>query len=78
MKGYHYLMHIACMLNEMAIHSVSLIEYIREVGIQSFIKRFYIAMVYVKLETKRLRLLTQVPGQLRLVLEEDWKTNRAA
>jgi len=78
MKGYHYLMHIARMLNEMALHSISLIEYVKEVGIQSFIKKFYIAMVYVKLDTERLRRLTQVPGQLRLILEEDWKTSRAA
>lgn len=78
MKGYHYLMHIACMLNEIALHSISLIEHVKKVGIQSFIKKFYIAMVYVKLDTERLRRLTQVPGQLRLVQEEDWKTSQAA
>jgi hypothetical protein len=76
MKGYHYLMHIARMINEMAVHSVSLIEHVKEVGIQSFINKFYIAMVYMKLDTKRLRRLTEVPGQLRLVQEENWKTSR--
>lgn len=78
MKGYHYLMHIARMLNEMALHSVSLAEHVKEVGIQSFIKKLYIAMVYRKLDTERLRRLMESPGQLRLVHEEDWKTSRLA
>jgi len=76
MKGYHYLMHIARMINEMALYSVSLIEHVKEVGIQSFIHKFYIAMVYMKLDTERLRRLTESPGQLRLVLEEGLKTSR--
>jgi hypothetical protein len=78
MKGYHHLMHIARMINEMALHSVSLIEHVKEVGIQSFIKKFYIAMVYTKLDTGRIRRLTELPGQLRLVQEENWRTSRLA
>jgi len=78
MKGYHYLMHIARMLNEMALHSVSLIEHAKEVGIQSFIKKLYIAMVYMNLDKERLRRLAESPGQLRLVQEENWKTSRLA
>lgn len=78
MKGYHYLMHIARMINEMALHSVSLIEHVKEVGVQAFIKKFYIAMVYTKLDTERIRRLTESPGQLRLVHEENWKTSRLA
>lgn len=42
------------------------------------IKKFYIAMVDVKLDTERLRRLTQVPRQLRLLPEKDWKTSRVA
>jgi len=78
MKGYHYLMHIARMLNEMAVHSLSLIEHVKEVGIQAFVRKFYIALVYTKLDPKRLSRIAQAPLQLRLVREEDWKTNRRA
>ncbi|MFZ5688457.1 MAG: DDE transposase family protein, partial [Bacillota bacterium] len=78
MKGYHYLMHIARMLNEMALHSVSLVEHVKEVGIKSFINKFYIAMVYTKLDSERLRRLTESPGQLRLVQEEIRKTSPLA
>lgn len=41
-------------------------------------KKLYIAMVYTKLDTERLRQLTESPGQLRLVLEENRKTSRLA
>jgi hypothetical protein len=78
MQGYHYLMHIARMLNEMAVHSLSLIEHVKEVGIQAFIRKFYIALVYTKLDPKRLARVVQTPSQLRLVWQEDWKTNRQA
>ena len=78
MRGYHYLMHIARMLNEMALHSVYLIEHVKEVGIQSFIKKFCEAMTNRELDTTRLRRLLESPGQLRLVQEDDWKTGRPA
>ncbi len=78
MKGYHYLMHVARMINEMALHSVSLIEHVKEVGIQSFIKKFREAMIHRALDIERLRWITESPGQLRLVQEEDWKTSRLA
>ena len=78
MKGYHYLMHTARMINEMALHCISLIEHAKEVGIQSFIKKFREAMIHRTLDTERLRLITKSPGQLRLVHEEDWKTSRLA
>jgi len=38
MRGYHYLMHIARMLNEMMLYSVNLFEDVKTVGIQSFLK----------------------------------------
>lgn len=78
MRGYHYLMHIARMLNEMALHSLYLTEHVKTVGVQSFIKKFHEAMTYRELDTERLRRLTEFPGQLRLVHEENWKTSRLA
>jgi len=77
MRGYHYLMHIARMLNEMALHSISLTEHVREIGIQSFVKKLRAAMTYRELDTERLRHVTESPGQLRLVHEENWKTSRS-
>jgi len=78
MRGYHYLMHIARMLNEMALHSVYLTERVKTIGIRQVIKKFYEAMANRELDTNRLRLLMESPGQLRLVQEENWKTNRSA
>lgn len=78
MRGYHYLMHIARMLNEMALHSINLIKHVRSVGIQAFIRVFYEAMVNRELDTERLRRLRATPGQLRLVHEENWKISRLA
>jgi len=77
MRGYHYLMHIGRMLNEMALHSTSLTEHVKEFGIQSFIKKFRAAITHRNLDTERLRQLTASPGQLRLVYEENWKINRS-
>lgn len=78
MRGYHYLMHIARMLNEMALHSLSLAEHVKEVGIQKFIESFHTAMIHRDLDKERIRRLMESPYQLRLVQEEDWKTKRSA
>lgn len=78
MRGYHYLMHIARMLNEMALHSIPLTEHVKEFGIQSFIKKFRAAMTHREFDTKRLRRVIESPGQLRLVYEDNWKTSRPA
>jgi hypothetical protein len=78
MLAYHYLMHIARMLNEMVVHSISLTEHVKEVGIQSFIEKFCTAMTHKELDTQRLRRVVESPGQLRLVYEENWKTSRSA
>lgn len=78
MRGYHYLMHIGRMLNEMAMHSVYLTEHVKEFGEKSFINIFREAMRNRELNTTRLRQLTESPGQLRLVYEDNWKTNRLA
>jgi hypothetical protein len=77
LRGYHYLMHIARMLNEMLLYSDSLIEHVKEVGFQSAIKKFRIAMTYRELDTERLRRLAASPGQLRLTYEENWKISRS-
>lgn len=76
MRGYHYLMHIARMLNEMALHSISLTKHVKEVGFQSFIEKFYIAMAHREFDAKRLHQVIKSPSQLRLVYEENWKTSR--
>lgn len=76
MQGYHYLMHIARMLNEMALHSIYLTEYVKEIGIQSFIEKFRTAMTHRELDVKKLRWSIESPGQLRLVYEESWKTSQ--
>ena len=77
MRGYHYLMHIARMLNEMVLHSIYLTEQVKTVGIQSFIKKNHIVMIHRELDTERLRRLLESPGQLRLVHEDNWKTSRS-
>lgn len=78
MRGYHYLMHIARMLNELVIHSISLTEQVKEVGIQKFIKNFCIVMKHREFDTKKLWELVESPGQLRLAYEENWKTSWSA
>ena len=75
MKGYHYLMHIARMLNEMAIHSVYLQDTVKEMGIQAFIRNFREVMTHRELDITRLRRLSESPGQLRLVTEQIWETS---
>jgi hypothetical protein len=67
MKGYHYLMHIARLVNEMALHMESLQGHVNEVGIQEFINGFYTAMKERTLDTDRIRNLKKVKYQLRLI-----------
>ena len=76
MRGYHYLMHIGRMLNEMALYSIELNEQIRAVGIQYFIKKFHENMTFRALDTERLSRLRRSPGQLRLIHEDNWSTNQ--
>ena len=76
MRGYHYLMHIGRMLNEMAMHSVYLTKHVKEFGMQSFIRNLREAVRNRELDTERLRRMVASPGQLRLVYEDNWKANR--
>jgi len=78
MRGYHYLMHIGRMLNEMAFHSISLTEHVKTVGFREFIKNFKETMINTELDKETLSRISKSPGQLRLVLEEDWKTRKTA
>ena len=75
MRGYHYLMHIGRMLNEMALHSINLVEQVKAVGVQAFLNKFRAVMTHRELDTNQLRRLSESPGQLRLVQEENWRTN---
>jgi len=60
-------MHIARMVNEIAMYMESLQDHVKEVGIQKFIKRFYLAMSETILNTVRIRNLRKTRYQLRLV-----------
>lgn len=77
MRGYHYLMHIARLLNELALHSVSLEEQVKAMGIRSIIRKFREVLAHRELDATRLRRLTETPGQLRLVPEESWRRSVA-
>lgn len=72
MRGYHFLMHIGRMLNEMALHAESLIEQVKAVGMREFIREFYQVMRHRRLDTERLSQAAASPGQLRLSLADDW------
>ena len=78
MRGYHYLMHISWMVNEMAFHSIYLTEHLKAVGFRAFIYILKTALINRELDKERLSRLRESPGQLRLVLEDDWRTSRLA
>ena len=73
MVGYHHLMHIGRMINEMILHSVSLTDTVLSLGMQKVIEQFRIAMINTVLDADRLRQVVLSKGQLRLVTEHDWK-----
>ena len=78
MRGYHYLMHIGRMLNEMAMHSVYLTGHVKKFGMRQFIRNLREAVRHRALDTERLHRMAASPGQLRLVCEDNWKTGRSA
>lgn len=78
MQGYHNLMHIGRMLNELALHSVSLTKHVKTAGFRGFIKDFRKVMVNIGLDQEMLTRTVKSSGQLRLVLEDDWKTRKIA
>jgi len=76
MRGYHYLMHIARMLNEMVLHSISLIDHVKEFGIQSCIEKFRIVMTHRELDTQRLRRLIKSHGHCDWCMKKTGKQAR--
>ena len=74
MRGYHYLMHIARMLNEMVLHSIALEEQVKTLGIRFFIKKLRETIAHRELDVERLRRVAESPGQLRLIPEESWRS----
>jgi len=73
MRGYHYLMHIAHFLNELAVHSLNLMDCVKEIGIRALLDRFRISMTYLEHDPEQLRLLREASGQLRLIYDDDWR-----
>lgn len=71
MRGYHYLMHIARMMNELALHALPLLEHVKEVGVRAFIRQFREVMSHRELDLGRIRRLLTRRYQLRLVREGD-------
>ena len=66
-------MHIAHFLNELAIHSLNLMEYVKDIGIGAILDWFRISMTYLEHDPEQLRLLREAPGQLRLIYVDDWR-----
>jgi len=67
MKGYHYLMHLAHLLNELAQSSIDLVEQVREVGIRGFIRLLRETLSGPWLNKERIKLLGKERHQLRLI-----------
>jgi hypothetical protein len=66
MKGYHYLMHLGHLLNELAQHSVVLVEKVHEWGIRGFIRLLRETMSGPWLDHDRIRKWLQKRHSLRL------------
>ncbi|MDY6827664.1 MAG: hypothetical protein SVV67_10995 [Bacillota bacterium] len=62
----------------MAFHSIYLTEHVKAVGFQAFIYILKTALVNRELDKERPGYLRESPGQLRLVLEDNWRTSRPA
>ena len=67
MKGYHYLMHVAHFINELALHSIGLVELVEEMGICGFLTFLRNTIAGPWLNLNYIRQLAQRPCQLRLV-----------
>lgn len=67
MKGYHYLMHLAHLLNELAQNSIELVELVREIGIRGFIRLLHETISGPWLNKERIKLLIKDRHQLRLI-----------
>jgi hypothetical protein len=67
MRGYHYLMHLAHLLNELVQKSVELVEYVQELGIRGFVRLLRETVGAPWLNKERTGLLSKERHQLRLI-----------
>ncbi|MDF9409955.1 hypothetical protein L7E55_16655 [Pelotomaculum isophthalicicum JI] len=67
MKGYHYLMHLAHLLNELAQNSIDLMEQVQEIGIRGFIRLLRDTISGPWLNKERIEILGKECHQLRLI-----------
>jgi len=66
MRGYHYLMHLGHLMNELVQHSIDLIGQVKEFGIRGFLRLFRETMAGPWLDKNRIKWLLTQPHQLRL------------
>lgn len=76
MQGYHHLMHMAHFLNELALHSIQLVDYVKVLGIRFLLQTFRSVMIYQNRPTNLLDTIPKFPSQLRLVYD-DWRQTAA-
>jgi len=67
MKGYHYLMHLAHLLNEVTQSSIDLLEQVQEVGIRGFVRLLRETISGPWLNKERIEILGKERHQLRLI-----------
>lgn len=66
MKGYHYLMHLAHALNELAKYAEALIEVVSRMGVRPFLKFIRDTLVHPWLDAAKLKAALSPTAQLRL------------
>lgn len=67
MKGYHYLMHLAHLLNELVQSSIELVEQVQELGIRGFVCLLRETISSPWLNIERIKFLVKERHQLRLI-----------
>lgn len=66
MKGYHYLMHLGHLINELVQHSIDLIEQVKEFGIRGFLHLLRETIAGPWMDKDRIKSLLTKRHQLRL------------
>lgn len=66
MKGYHYLMRLAHLLNALALATRRVMRQVRELGVQAFLRWVRDSCAHRWLRPAWLEQLRQWPPQLRL------------
>lgn len=67
MKGYHYLMRLGHLINVLTIYSERLIEMVRELGVQGFIRFLRKTLTGPWLDPLWVQRRLVAPFQLRLI-----------